>query len=451
MMVMSDGNLWGWGWNVHVPGISERAFYHNPIHILDDVVYVAAFGTIPQSTIVIRADNSVWSWGDNSFGQLGDGSNRNRSRPVSIMDNVTALAIGEFHALALMKNGNLFAWGDNIYGQLGNGTTTSVNRPTQVVDSIVSVATSHSHSMAITLNGDLLTWGDNRQGQLGNGTTTSSSTPIKIKSDVVAIAAGNGHSLAVTGDGRLWAWGSNANGQLGNGATMGSYYPIWVMDGIAAVFAEEQYSMVITLKGKLYAWGDNNYGQLGNGTYENKTVPGHIKDDVVTVALSGGRVMAITSDNNVYSWGKYMVGHYYYEGIQMLSKLTPGVIFDADGFVPSSMYMLGRWRLSQPIEYDEAFGTYAFVNYIFFADGTGLISEVEFENDAQHLINQTSFTWEILRNREIRIILENGTAMLASTNIHYFQNSQFRQDLLVIENENIRKVLRRLFAGQLFD
>jgi hypothetical protein len=178
-------------------------------------------------TVALRGDGTLWAWGDNSSGQLGDGSISRRTAPVQIgsATNWVGVAAGANHTVAPRGDGTLWAWGYNSSGQLGDGSTTPRTAPVQIGSATnwVGVAAGANHTVALRGDGTLWAWGDNGFGQLGNGSTTQRNAPVQIGSatDWVGVAAGIYHTVALRGDGTLWAWGYNGSGQLGDGLDPG--------------------------------------------------------------------------------------------------------------------------------------------------------------------------------------------------------------------------------------
>src|SRR5262249_39952156 len=174
------------------------------------------------------------TWGDNSAGELGDGTLTPRTTPVPVrsLSGVQAISVNGRHDLALLANGTVMSWGDNTFGQLGNGTT-SANHNAELPVAVtglpkaVQVAAGGEHSLALLANGTVMAWGDNSNGQLGNGTTTSSDVPVAVQglTNVKAIAAGDLFSVAVLANGTVMTWGRNSVGQLGNGGSKGEDVP----------------------------------------------------------------------------------------------------------------------------------------------------------------------------------------------------------------------------------
>jgi alpha-tubulin suppressor-like RCC1 family protein len=202
----------------------------------------------------MRGDGTVWAWGSNFAGELGNGSSTDSSIPVQVsgLTGVTAIAAGDSHSLAVRGDGTAWAWGYNFDGELGNGTTTfNESTPVQVsaLTGLTAIAAGGNHSLAMRGDGTVWAWGSNFAGELGNGTTTNASTPVQVSapSSVNAIAAGGIHSLAMRGDGTVWAWGDNSLGELGNGTTNSASTPVQVsgLAGVTAIAAGDLYSLAV--------------------------------------------------------------------------------------------------------------------------------------------------------------------------------------------------------------
>ena len=152
--------------------------------------------------------------------------------PRAILEDVVDVSAGNLHTLALQSDGTLWAWGSNQHGQIGNGTFDHVYYPVVIMEDVIAISAGDSHSMAITSDGTLWAWGNNQHGRLGNGTTDSSNVPIAIMENIAIVSAGGGHTMAVTTEGALWAWGQNHQGQLGDGTTQNSRVPVHIMDNV---------------------------------------------------------------------------------------------------------------------------------------------------------------------------------------------------------------------------
>lgn len=201
-------------------------------------VKVTAVSAGGDSAVALTSTGQVLAWGDNLSGQLGDGSKANSARPVWVKlpkgVKVTAIGSGVDHTLAVTSTGGLLAWGDNSVGDLGDGTTKVRRVPVRVrLPAGVKVTSAFGgllHSLALTTDGRVLAWGDNKAGQLGDGSFNDSKLPVWVripKADrIVALAAGRYHSLALTQAGKVLAWGFNGQGQLGDGTSLNRDVPV---------------------------------------------------------------------------------------------------------------------------------------------------------------------------------------------------------------------------------
>ena len=184
---------------------------------------------------VIAQDGSLYMWGVNDFGQIGDGTTKNRYKPTKILDHVVSVSLGDYYSGAITQDGSLYMWGSNVYGQIGDGTTEDRYKPTKILDHVIAVSLGYCHSGAITQDGSLYMWGSNDSGQIGDGTTEDRYKPTKILDHVIAVSLGVSHSGAITQDGSLYMWGWNSDGQIGDGTTKARYTPtqITIPGGVA--------------------------------------------------------------------------------------------------------------------------------------------------------------------------------------------------------------------------
>ena len=350
----SDGRIYAWGRNTSGElGIGTTLARSNvPIAVkttgtpMDGKVVkqVEGGGRYEGShSIALASDGTVYTWGFNQYGQLGDNTTTNSRSPIAVQvagtplagKTIVQIAAGADHSLALDSDGALYAWGSNAYGQLGNGTTTNSSVPVAVKiagtplagKTIVQIAASANHNMVLTSDGAVYTWGWNYHGQLGNNTKTNSNTIVAVQTistpiagkKIVKIAAGQGHSLALTDDGMVYTWGRNDTGQLGNNATTDAMLPVAVTvtgtpmsnKTIVEIASGARHSLAIDSSGKVYAWGHNGSGQLGNNSTVNALTPVAVQapadKNIIQVSGSGwlgASSSALTSNGAVYSWGR---------------------------------------------------------------------------------------------------------------------------------------------------
>jgi alpha-tubulin suppressor-like RCC1 family protein len=318
LWLKSDGTVWASGLNWYGQlGDGTTTERHTPVQVsgLTGVLGMVAIAAGLDHSLALRSDGTVWAWGQNYGGQLGDGSTTNRSAPVQVRANgptgVTAIAGGSAHSLALKSDGTAWAWGFNGNGQLGDGTTTRRSRPVQVsgLTGVITVAAGYQHSLALRSDGTVWAWGFNGNGQLGDNSTTDSSVPVQVigLTGVTAIAAGGYHSLALKSDGTVWAWGRNDYGQLGDGTTSNHPTPVQVsgLTGAVAIAGGGFHSLALKSDGSVWAWGYGYWGQLGNGNTANLSVPVQVSGlaGVAAVAGGGGHSLALKSDGSVWAWG----------------------------------------------------------------------------------------------------------------------------------------------------
>jgi alpha-tubulin suppressor-like RCC1 family protein len=269
-------------------------------------------------TLALKSDGTLWAWGDNTSGQLGL-SIGNSSMPTpnqvtttnlgNFDRNWVAIAAGGAHSLGLQSDGTLWAWGSNTSGQLGDPFIVSNNTPNQIVDltsvipgfnsSWVAIAAGLSHSLALQADGTAWAWGFNQFGQLGNNdvTPTPADHPAPVlvfnsgSAPYISIAAGDSFSVARKADGSLWSWGKNTAGQLGIGSTDAEPAPAhatplrestsandWTVAGVGG-----QHSIALKAGGLLNGWGDNTFGQLGDGSTATKNNPTALLEPAISV------------------------------------------------------------------------------------------------------------------------------------------------------------------------
>jgi Alpha-tubulin suppressor and related RCC1 domain-containing proteins len=303
LAIKSDNSLWIWKYGNGVPE-----------EILSGVVCATAGW---DHYLAIKADGSLWAWGYNDDGQVGTdqsdmGSNNKISTvadPQKVMDDVVAISAEYYTSFAIKADQSLWGWGSNYRGQLGNGMSgvnTKESLPIKIMEDVSDVCTGGYHTLALKTDGSLWAWGSNSFGELGDGTQQDRSVPIEIMDDVIAISAGSSSSFAIKSDGSLWAWGSNTYGDLGNGISGEDRYelmPIQIAVDVAAISSGNHHSLALKNDGSLWTWGFNEFGQLGDGTRQRSSIPINILDEVVSINAGICHSVALKNDGSLWGWG----------------------------------------------------------------------------------------------------------------------------------------------------
>ncbi len=272
---------------------------------------VAGLSAVPAAQAATEP-GTPYTWGGNSFGQLGNGTTAARLTPGPVPDlsDVIDLHAGREHVIALTSGRTVRTWGSNAKGQLGLGGGANRTTPALVpgLSGIAAVSTGHYHSMALATDGRIWVWGLNASGQLGDGTRTTRTSPVLVSGidDAVAIAAGRDMSYAVREGGTVWAWGLNGDGQLGDGTTIDRTTPVRVgsLTAVVSVSGGRDHGLAVRSDGSVWAWGWNAYGQVGDGTLSNRLTPVQVSTGAVAVAGGAHHSYALRADGTVQSWGR---------------------------------------------------------------------------------------------------------------------------------------------------
>lgn len=292
----SDSTVWTWS-------VQTSGGARNPVPMVGaggtgTLSGVAAFAAgIASHELVLKIDGSVWAWGINESGQLGTGDTSLNFFPVQVvgpggiglLGDVSAVARGGNHSLAVKSDGTVWAWGGNANGELGNNSLIDSSVPVQVVGAggtgvlsgVTAVAGGSDFSLALKGDGTVWAWGANGDGRLGNNGTAPSPFPVQVVgaggagvlTGVTAIAAGSSHALALKNDGTVWAWGTNGDGRLGNNSTAPSPHPVQVvgaggagvLSGITAISGGDHHSLALKSDGSVWAWGYNGRPFMSGG------------------------------------------------------------------------------------------------------------------------------------------------------------------------------------------
>ncbi|MFC4602003.1 alpha/beta fold hydrolase, partial [Cohnella hongkongensis] len=262
--------------------------------------------TASNHTVYVKPDGTVWAWGYNTSGQIGDGTTTNKTTAVQVtgIDSAVAAATGMLHTIALREDGTVWTWGNNLSGQLGTGNTTGRNVPGQVagLTEVIAIAASGNSSYALKSDGTVWAWGSNNYGQLGDGTQQQRNNPVKLNgiNGVVGIAAGPLSAYALKGDGTVWAWGNNSNGQLGDGTTTTRVSPVKVenLADVTAISAGYTHALALKSDGSVWAWGNTGVG----GSFKTPTEMSNLSD-VISISAGTYSSLVLKSDGTVWSWG----------------------------------------------------------------------------------------------------------------------------------------------------
>ena len=313
-------------------------------------------------------DGAVYAWGYNQFGQVGDNTTSNKNIPKKVLkgeysgttylgdgsgNKIVDIEMGSYHSIALAADGTVYTWGYNNQGQLGNNSTTNTSTPVKVLkgdysgstylgddssNKIVAITAGGSYSLALGADGTVYTWGNNSSGQLGDNTTTNSSLPKRVlkgeysgttylgdnaSNKVTSIRGGSGFALAIVADGTVFSWGQNGTGQLGNGTTTQSNTPVKVLKGeysgttylgddsnnkITSIGGGGSHQLAMAADGSTYAWGHGASGKLGDNSTTNRSTPikvvgvGGVGDLSLPVELTSFELLDIRNDGITLQW-----------------------------------------------------------------------------------------------------------------------------------------------------
>jgi len=301
--------------------------------VVQDVRIVKMRAGFSPGMRIIKDDGTLWCWGENAHGQLGDGTTTDNYYPVQAqgLTNVIDVAASGSHTLALTSDGVVWAFGDNsVYATAGDGTLIDHLDPVQVpgLPPVIQVSACVSTCFALASDGTVWSWGYDLYGTLGYlAPTFYQMTPRRIPGldHIKALAAGYcEHNLALKSDGTVWGWGDNRRGQLGDGTTSPHSTPTQVigLSNIANVVVSFDSSYALSSDGTVYAWGGNYLGQLGDGTTTDRWTPVQVSGltNIKAIAAGSSYAVALKPDGTVWGWGDDQFGmlnlaaftsHYY--------------------------------------------------------------------------------------------------------------------------------------------
>jgi alpha-tubulin suppressor-like RCC1 family protein len=309
LALKEDGTLWGWGLN-NQGQLGNGTLVNKTVPTqIGTATNWSQISAGHNFSTALKNDGTIWAWGDNTFGQLADGTTTNRTAPIQIgtATNWQSISAGYNHIAALASDATIWLWGSNYYGQLGDGTNTG--KKSQIgTNEWKAIHAGSGYTIALKTDGTLWTWGNNTSANLGNGTLTDRNTPGKIgtAADWQKIYPA---SMAMKADSLLWGWGYNGYGQLGNGLN-GSLNNLKNPAQIGASHWKEvspsgTHTLGIKGNGTLWAWGYNENGKLGDGTQTDRSLPTQIGTDSDWKMVNANyyHTMAIKTDGSLWAWG----------------------------------------------------------------------------------------------------------------------------------------------------
>jgi alpha-tubulin suppressor-like RCC1 family protein len=313
-------SAWAWGSNNNDGRLGDNTMVNksSPVSVVggftDWVQVSAGF----QHNIGLRSNGTVWAWGFNYSGQLGDGTQTSKSSPVSVLGGFTdwvQVSAGSDHNVGIRSNGTAWAWGVGASGLLGDNTTTNKSSPVSVVGGFtdwVQFDAGTGHTVGIRANGTAWAWGLGSNGRLGDNTTVSKRSPVSVVggfTDWMQVSAGFNHSVGVRDNGTAWAWGSGDTGRLGNNSTLTRSSPVSVVGGFTnwvQVSAGQNHSAGVRSDGTAWAWGAAANGRLGDNTTVSKSSPVAVVGgftDWVQVSAGGRHTVGLRANGSVWAWG----------------------------------------------------------------------------------------------------------------------------------------------------
>jgi alpha-tubulin suppressor-like RCC1 family protein len=314
---LPPSNLYAWGQNnVGQVGDLTTVNRSSPVNIGSGSNWSSVAGTKGTMAFALKSNGTLWSWGYNPNGQLGQNDRVDRSSPVQVGadTNWSTAAGGDYHATFIKTTGTLWLCGRNNYGQLGQNDLVYRSSPTQV-GSLTTWSKStagQNNTVAIKTDGTLWSWGYNGYGELGQNNRIYRSSPVQVGALTTwsQVAAGGLHVIATQTDGSLWSWGLNNSGQLGQNIayTVNRSSPVQIgaLTTWLNVSCGYYHSIATKTDGTLWAWGYNNYGQLGDGTVISRSSPVQIGALTTWSKFSGGYnfTSTIKTDGTLWSWGR---------------------------------------------------------------------------------------------------------------------------------------------------
>lgn len=347
-VITESGQVYTWGMNFYGQlGNGTTRESREPVNItekfeLNNEEKIVKIVSGSHHNIALTSIGRIFTWGKK--GVLGDGTSENKLLPNEITDNfslkqneiITDIFTNERadHSIAITSKGAVYTWGDNSYGQLGDGTTRNKLSPVNITSYFVTSSMENSvfslgsdHTLALLPDGQIYSWGRNNKGQLGTGTKEDSQLPLHINNKfnisynekIISINVSLYHSQALTDKGNLYSWGTGDSGQHGDGTYVDKFLPIKVTsyfnlnsgERLIKSYSVGSHTFAISSLHRVFGWGHNLNGQSGDGTTISKAIPiditsmFNVKDDEFIIDFAGGFYdsIAISSLGRVFTWG----------------------------------------------------------------------------------------------------------------------------------------------------
>ena len=289
------------------PGVTPT---YTPIKTVSLPVMVTAISAGDYHTCALTSGGGVKCWGDNYFGELGNGTHGTQFTEApgdvsGLTNGVIAISAGSYYTCALTSVGGVKCWGRNDVGALGDGTNFARATPVDVLgltSGVIAISTGVEQTCALTSTGGVKCWGDNYLGELGDGTEFPRATPVNVlglTSGVKFIVSGTSHTCALTSVGGVKCWGFG----YGDKPVDVSGLP----SEVVAISAGSYYTCALTSSGGVECWGDNNFGGLGDGTTTDRWTPGDViglTGGVSAISAGGLQTCALTSGGGIKCWGR---------------------------------------------------------------------------------------------------------------------------------------------------
>ncbi|MBU1218293.1 hypothetical protein KKF34_09565 [Myxococcota bacterium] len=318
--ILTDGSGWCWGFNGAGQlgdGTHEERTYPVMVSGMEEGIEKISGGR--EHSCAVKADGSAWCWGKNTSGQLGNGDLEDTMIPAGVSgmsEGVKSICPGADHTCALKSDGSLWCWGSNVSGQIGDGTTEDRHEPVRVESlnyNVISVECGYDHTCVQIDDGSVWCWGSNESGQVGDSTTENRLVPVMVESvgkDITQISVGANHNFAVKNDNSVYGWGMGGFSQLGDGNATNQETPVAISpleNSVQKISAGSIFSCALKLDGTVWCWGFNLFGQLGTGSVDSQSLP--VQTQVLTsgveqLVTGSNHACVLKTDGSVWCWGK---------------------------------------------------------------------------------------------------------------------------------------------------